>query len=128
METYVAEGAACTPNIGAVGRQKRRRVALFGAAAAALLLVVLVVIDAPWWARASVFLPAVVGGTSWLQVSRDVCVMRAREGTFEHDDGTTTKMAAADLLGTRRTASRINRDGVLAALAFTALAVATAFV
>ena len=81
-----------------------------------------------WYVRLFVFLPAVVGSVSLLQVRRNTCVSRAREGTFEHEDGSTTPMEDADARASRKVAAGIRRDGFLVAAACAALAAATSFV
>jgi hypothetical protein len=49
--------------------------------------------------------------------------MRAKEGTFEHEDFSTTKAAVEEVVASRAVASTINRDTILMGLAGAALGV-----
>ena len=55
------------------------------------LLVVLVVMRVPWYGGLALFIPVALSAVGFLQASRNTCVMRAKEGTFEHDDFSATK-------------------------------------
>ena len=87
-----------------------------------------VLFRAPWFVRAAVFFPAAAAATGFLQARRDTCVLRAREGTLEHDDFTTEPAPAADVAASRKVAARITRDALLLGVAAGALAAATALV
>jgi len=97
--------------------------ALTGAA-----LVAVVAFHAPWFWRLLVFFPAAASATGFLQVHRKTCVLRAREGTFEHDDGSTTKAPEEDVRASRLVARTIRRDAALIGLATAAVAAALALV
>jgi hypothetical protein len=117
---------ACTPNISAAGRRRRRR---FGAQFAGLSVAAAgagVIFRAPWAARAAVFLPAAISAIGYLQASRNTCVMRAREGTLEHDDFTTEAAPAADVAASRRVSAGIYRDALLIGGGAAVIAIATA--
>jgi hypothetical protein len=92
-------------------------VALFGG---------LALVHAAWYWRLTVFFPAAASAFGFLQVRRLTCVLRAADGTFEHDDGSTTPVVEEDARASRRVATGINRDAVLIGLATGALAVAAA--
>jgi hypothetical protein len=53
-----------------------------------------VAFHAAWYWRLCIFFPAAAAAIGFLQVRRDTCVLRAAEGTFEHDDGSTTPRPA----------------------------------
>ena len=79
----------CTPNIAPAGIRRRRR---FGFQFAGLSIAAVgagMIFRAPWIARVAVFLPAAAAATGFLQASRNTCVLRAKEGTLEHDDFST---------------------------------------
>src|SRR4029079_13849023 len=78
--------------------------------------------------RAAVFFPAAASAISFLQASRNTCVMRAQEGTIEHDDFSTEPAPAPELAASRRVAKGIYRDSILIGIAAGALAAATALV
>ena len=118
----------CVPNIAPAGRRRRTR---FGYQLAAISIAGVgagLIFRAPWFVRAAVFLPAASAALSLLQVRRDTCVLRAHEGTIEHDDFTTEPAPPADLAVSRRIARGITRDSILIGLAAGALAAATALV
>ncbi len=119
-------GASCTPNFSATGRRRRLRVAQVGAAVAVALLLVLVVLDAPWFARLLVFVPAALAAISYLQVRRNTCVAHAARGTIEHDDFSTTPAPKDELEISRRVARTIQRDGLLLGVVAGLIAAATA--
>jgi hypothetical protein len=116
----------CTPNISPAGIRRRQR---FGYQFAGISIAAAgagMIFRAPWITRAAVFLPAALAATGFLQASRNTCVMRAREGTREHDDFSTEPAPAADVAASRRVASGITRDAILIGLGAGALAAATA--
>lgn len=118
----------CSPNIAPAGIRRRRRFGFqlaglsIAAAGAAMIL------RAPWFARAAVFFPAALAATGFLQASRNTCVLRAREGTLEHDDFTTEPAPLADVVASRKVARGVTRDAVLIGVGAGALAAATALV
>jgi hypothetical protein len=121
------EGAVCKPNISAAG--KRRRIA-FGWIAAALgvgLAALAIALHWHWYLRATLFFPAAMAATGFLQVRRNTCVARAMEGTFENDDFTTTKAPDDDVAASRKVAATIRRDAVLIGLASAAFGALTSF-
>ncbi len=79
-----------------------------------------------WPYRAVVFLPAALAALGFLQVARNTCVARAAEGTFEHDDFSTTRASEEDVAASRKVARTIQRDAFLIGGATAALAMATA--
>ncbi len=60
MSTDTTEGAVCMPNIGPRERAKRMRLGQVFAAVTTLAGAALIATSAPTWARALVFLPAIV--------------------------------------------------------------------
>ncbi len=80
----------------------------------------------PWYARAAVFFPAALAAVGFLQATRNTCIARANEGTFEHDDFSTTKAPDDEVAASRKVAATIKRDalviGIVAAAAFAASA------
>jgi hypothetical protein len=120
------EPASCTPNISPAGIRRRRR---FGFQWAGISIAVAgagMLFRAPWLARAAVFLPAAAAATGFLQASRNTCVLRAREGTLEHDDFSTTPASASEVAASRQVARGIARDAILIGVGAGALAAATA--
>jgi hypothetical protein len=81
-----------------------------------VLLVVLVVMRVRWYWGLTMFVPAALSAIGFLQVSRNTCVMRAKEGTFEHEDFSTTKAADDEVAASRLVAATINRDTILIGL------------
>jgi hypothetical protein len=59
----------------------------------------------------------------FLQAGRRTCVARAAEGTFEHEDLSTTPAPEDDVFRSREVASRITRDSILIGLAAVVLAI-----
>src|SRR4051812_3165088 len=87
----------CAPNIAPAGRRRRRRLGLQMAGLSVVATGAGVLVRAPWLARAAVFFPAALSAIGYLQASRNTCVMRAAEGTLEHDDFTTEPAPAPDV-------------------------------
>jgi hypothetical protein len=117
----------CKPNISAAGR--RRRIA-FGWITSVLgigLATLALALHWHWYLRATLFFPAALAATGFLQAKRNTCVARAREGTFENDDFSTTKAADDDVAASRKVATSIQRDALLIGLATAAVAAASAF-
>ena len=119
------EGAVCKPNISAAG--KKRRI-VFGWVASALgvgLVALAVALHWHWYLRATLFFPAALAATGFLQAWRSTCVARAAEGTFENDDFTTTKAPDDEVAASRKVASTIKRDALLIGLASAAFGALT---
>ncbi|HEY4393164.1 MAG TPA: hypothetical protein VGP64_03835 [Polyangia bacterium] len=119
----MVEGASCKPNISAAGRRRRSRFGNQWLVVAVALLVVLVVFRVHWYWGLLMFIPAALSAVGHLQAQRNTCVMRAKEGTFEHEDFSTTKAAVEEVVASRAVASTINRDTILMGLAGAALGV-----
>jgi hypothetical protein len=116
----------CTPNIAPAGIRRRRRLGFQLAGVSIAAVGAGMFFRAPWLARAVVFVPAAVSATGFLQASRNTCVLRAREGTLEHDDFSTTPAPASDVAISRKVARGITRDAILIGIGAGALAAATA--
>jgi len=116
------------PNISPAGIRRRQRFGLQFAGISAAAVGAGLIFRAPWVARTAVFLPAVTSAIGYLQASRNTCVLRAREGTFEHDDFSTEPAPARDVAASRRVASGIYRDAVLIGIGAAVLAAATALI
>ena len=84
----------CTPNIAPAGIRRRQRFGLQWAGISIAAAGAGMIFRAPWIARAAVFLPAALSATGFLQASRNTCVLRAKEGTMEHDDFSTAPAPA----------------------------------
>src|SRR4051812_40700176 len=116
----------CAPNIAPAGIRRRKRLGFqwtglsIAAAGAGMIF------RAPWIARAAVFVPPAVAATGFLQARRNTCILRAREGTLEHDDFSTTPAPSSEVAVSRKVAKGITRDAVLIGVAAGALAAATA--
>jgi hypothetical protein len=120
--------ASCQPNISPAGRRRRLRVGYPMVAVTLGLFVTLASMHARWYWGALMFLPAVATATTLLQVRRNTCVLRAQEGTVEHEDFSTTPASADDARASREVARTIRRDAALIGLAATAIAIAVSFV
>jgi hypothetical protein len=90
------------------------------------LLVVLVVMRVPWYGGLALFIPVALSAVGFLQASRNTCVLRARQGTFEHDDASITKAPDDEVAASRAVAAKINRDVVLIGAAGAAIGVLVA--
>jgi hypothetical protein len=119
----LVEGASCKPNISAAGRRRRIQFGNRFLVAAVVLLVVLVVLRVRWYWGLTMFFPAALSAIGHLQANRNTCVMRAKEGTFEHEDFSTTKAAVEEVVASRAVAATINRDTILIGLAGAAIGV-----
>ena len=124
----MAEAISCTPNIAPAGIRRRERFGLQWAAIAIAAAGAGVMFRWPWIVRAAVFIPAALAATGTLQARRNTCVLRAKQGTIEHDDFSTEPAPAPELAASRRVAKGIYRDSILIGIAAGALAAATAFV
>jgi hypothetical protein len=62
MTTDMNEGAVCMPNIGPRERAKRMRFGVASGVVAAVSGAAAIALNAPVWARALVFLPALMAG------------------------------------------------------------------
>jgi hypothetical protein len=121
--TELAEGAACAPNMSAGARRVRARVARGAAVAAAVTFVLVVLLDAVWWVRwLAVLLPALVASEAYFEARSNVCILRAAQGTFEHDDRSRTPMASTVLPAIRRVAKSVVAKGAVTALLASAVA------
>ena len=121
--SQVAENALpCKPNISTAGRLRRIRFGNQWLVVSVALLVALVVFRVRWYWGLLMFLPAALSAVGFLQASRHTCVMRAKEGTFEHEDFSRTPAAEEDARRSRVVARGINRDSILVGVAATALA------
>jgi hypothetical protein len=121
-----AAAPACKANISPSGRRRRTRFGNQWLVVSVALLVVLVVMRVPWYGGLALFVPVALSAVGFLQASRNTCVMRAKEGTFEHDDFSTTKAPDEEVAASRAVAAKINRDVVLIGLAGAAIGIAVA--
>jgi len=112
----VAASSDCEPNISPRGRRRRRRFGFQMTAVALLMLGGFVALAAAWYWRSLVFIPAALAGYGFLQAHRNTCVLRAKEGTFEHEDYSTTSAPADEVAVSRRVAAGIRRDALLIGL------------
>jgi len=119
----VDDSLPCKPNISAAGRRRRIRFGNQALIVSIALLVVLVILRVPWYLGLLVFIPAVLSAIGFLQATRHTCVMRAKEGTFEHEDFSTTKAPDEEVAASRAVAARINRDAILIGVAGAAIGV-----
>jgi hypothetical protein len=116
---------SCKANISAAGRRRRVRVGFVSLGISVALLVALVALRAPWYWRLLLFLPASLSAVGFLQARRHTCVARAAEGTFEHDDFSTTKAPDAEVAASRAVAAGIRRDMIVAGIVAAVIGVAT---
>jgi hypothetical protein len=121
-----AAAPACKAIISPSGRRRRTRFGNQWLVVSVALLVVLVVMRVPWYGGLALFVPVALSAVGFLQASRNTCVMRAKEGTFEHDDFSTTKAPDEEVAASRAVAAKINRDVVLIGLAGAAIGIAVA--
>ncbi len=124
----ISEGAACAPNISPAGRRARRRQGQVWLAITVLGAGAGLVWRLPAVTRGLVFVPAALSAIAFLQARRHTCVLRAAQGTFEHDDGSTTAAASADVAASRRTSWAIARDALLFGLLGGGLSATTALI
>ena len=117
---------ACKANISPSGRRRRMRFGNQWLVVSVALLVVLVVMRVPWYGGLALFVPAALSAVGFLQARRNTCVMRAKEGTFEHDDFSATKAPDAEVAASRAVAAKINRDVILIGIAGAAIGVLVA--
>jgi hypothetical protein len=123
-----AAATVCRPNISRAGRIRRTRIGYGMVGFGLVLFAVTLGLHAAWWARALVFLPAMMAAITLLQVSRNTCVAHAAKGTFEHDDFSTTPQSDEDAAASKRVAATIYRDAFGIGLVSAFVAAATAFV
>ena len=121
-----AAAPACKANISPSGRRRRMRFGNQWLVVSVALLVVLVVMRVPWYGGLALFVPVALSAVGFLQASRNTCVMRARQGTFEHEDFSTTKAPDDEVAASRAVAAKINRDVVLIGLAGAAVGIVVA--
>jgi hypothetical protein len=117
---------SCKANISPAGRRRRVRVGTVGLVLSVGLLIVLAAARAAWYWRLVLFLPAALAAVGLLQARRNTCIKRADEGTFEHDDFSTTNAPDDEVAASRAAAAGIRRDTVLAGLVAAAIGVASA--
>jgi hypothetical protein len=118
----------CVPNIAPAGIRRRRRFGFQWAGISIAAAGAGMILRAPWIARAAVFLPAALSATGFLQASRTTCVLRARQGTVEHEDFSTEPAPGVELATSRKVARSITRDAILIGIGAAALAAATTLV
>jgi len=118
----------CKPNISAAGRRRRRLVGYVASGIAVAMVAGFVFGHVAWWWRTLVFMPTALAAIGFLQASRGTCIAHAANGTFEHEDFSTTKAAEDEVSASRRVAAGIRRDAILIGFACAAVAVATAYV
>ena len=117
----------CKPNISAAGRKRRVMVGWVASALGVGLFALAVALHWHWYLRATLFFPAALAATGFLQAARNTCVARAAEGTFENDDFTTTKAPDDEVAASRKVASTIKRDALIIGLASSAFGALSAF-
>ncbi len=125
MSEAIVEGAACRPNFSAAGRKRRRNAAVISGVVAVVGLAAAIVLNVPPLLRLLVALPAMFSVICGLQVTRNTCVAHARTGSVEGEDFSLTKADAEFAEASKRVAATIMRDGVIAGVAFGAVAVGT---
>lgn len=124
MTTDVSEGEACVSNMSPKARRVRARLARSAATAAAVGIGATVALGAPWWVRVLAFAPpATIAATAWFEAQSNVCIVRAAEGKFEHDDRSRTPMDAALMPAIRRVAATVTAKAALVGVAATVTAV-----
>ncbi len=116
---------ACKANISSAGRRLRTRFGILWVIVFSVLLLGLMALEAPWYCRLLLFVPATLAAVGFLQVSRNTCIRRAAEGTFEHEDLTMTKAPDDEVAASRKVAAGIRRDMILVGFAGAAIGVAT---
>ncbi|HVZ71206.1 MAG TPA: hypothetical protein VHJ20_02425 [Polyangia bacterium] len=122
MTATTTDGPACTPNFGASGARRRWRFGWFELVVSVVFVAVAVALHWPAWTRALVFFPLSAGATSLIQLRRKTCVLRARQGVRELEDGSTVPVSDDDARASRAVARTISRDAILIGLAGAALA------
>jgi hypothetical protein len=118
----------CTPNISPAGIRRRQRFGFRWAAISVAAAGAGLFLRAPWIVRTAVFFPAAASAIGFMQANRNTCVLRARQGTLEHDDFSTEPAPQVDVAASRKVATGIYRDAVLVGVAAAAIAAATALV
>jgi hypothetical protein len=121
------EGAICKPNISAAGRKRRMQMGWITATIGVGLAAAAVALHWHWYWRATLFFPAALAATGFLQATRNTCVAHAMKGTFEHDDFTATKAPDDEVAASRKVAKGIQRDALLIGLASAAFGALTSF-
>jgi hypothetical protein len=114
---------ACKTNISPAGRRRRATLGKQSLIVSVALLVVLVVMRVSWYWGLVLFFPVALSAINFFQVRRNTCVARAKEGTFEHDDFSTTKAPDDEVVASRAVAATITRDGLLIGIAGAAIGV-----
>jgi hypothetical protein len=124
--TVMPDGSLCKPNISGAGIRRRIQLGAVGAALAVGLALSIIVARARWFWSCAVFVPSVMAAVCFLQAGRKTCVARAAEGTFEHEDLSTTPAAEDDVIRSRELATKIVRDSMLIGVAAVAATIVLA--
>jgi hypothetical protein len=124
----MSQVAPIRANISTSGCRRRERLGRQGAAFSIALFGAFVVFHVPWFWRFVLFFPVALAATSILQSRRTTCVLRASQGVFENEDGSTTPVSDEEARASRVIARGIQRDAILIGAASTGAAVALAFV
>jgi hypothetical protein len=111
--TVMPDGSLCKANISGAGIRRRGQIGAVAAVLAVALAVCIVGTHARWAWALTVFVPAALAAVNFLQAGRKTCVARAAEGTFEHEDFSTTPAAEDDAARSREVATKITRDSML---------------
>jgi hypothetical protein len=111
--TVMPDGALCKANISGAGIRRRFQLGAVAAILSVGLAAAIVVSRARWLWSFTVFVPATLAAVNLLQAGRKTCVARAAEGTFEHEDFSTTPAAQDDALRSREVATKITRDSMI---------------
>jgi hypothetical protein len=111
--TVMPDGSLCKPNISGTGIRRRARLGAVSAFLAVVLASSIVAARPRWGWCFTVFVPAALAAVNFLQAGRKTCVARAAEGTFEHEDFSTTPAAEDDAVRSREVATKITRDSML---------------
>ncbi len=128
MNTADASAAlACTPNINAAGRRRRRRIGGVMSAASVAFLGWGVATGAPASTRALVALPVMAAAVGFLQVRRNTCVVLAVAGRREEGTGL-SPVASEELRASRRVSWTIVRDALAAGALAAGVGAVTALV
>ncbi len=113
-------------NIGPAETGLRRRLGWLGLAAALLLAAGLLWLAVPRWWRVSVFLPAMLSASGFLQARHRFCVGFARRAVFNFDAVGHVEPVADESAraSDRRTANQLTRLAAMIAVLAAAVAVA----
>jgi hypothetical protein len=120
-------GASCAPNISTGGQRRRRQQGRLWLVVVVAFIGIGVAVRWPWFVRALAFVPAAMSAIGFLQARHKTCVLRAAQGTFEHDDGATTPAPRDDVTASQRLSRKLVRGSVLLGLLGGAVGAATTF-